>query len=197
MGSCQALYRFQVAKISITGNKVGNNRPWMMHYYSFPDIFVSNFLLLFKIYCVFNDQLSSFRMNDAKSRSSFILNTLPGYLTRQRKATSHINQTARNELLLGGMDCFTIALFVELNRAGHLKGLIRSYILIFSEVQFSLPNHGSSLVQIITLGMMTSANRNIFRVTGPLCGEFTGHRWIPSTKASDAELWCFLWYAPE
>ena len=27
--------------------------------------------------------------------------------------------------------------------------------------------------------------------------EFTGHRWIPCTKASDAELWCFLWSAPE
>ena len=26
---------------------------------------------------------------------------------------------------------------------------------------------------------MTSSNGNIFRVTGPLCGEFTGHRWIP------------------
>ena len=25
----------------------------------------------------------------------------------------------------------------------------------------------------------------------------TGHRWIPRTKASDAEFWCFLWYAPE
>ena len=36
-------------------------------------------------------------------------------------------------------------------------------------------------------------NGNIYRVTGPLCGEFTGHRWIPLTKASDAELWCFLW----
>ena len=29
--------------------------------------------------------------------------------------------------------------------------------------------------------MMTSSNGNIFRVTGPLCGEF----------------WCFLWSAPE
>ena len=27
--------------------------------------------------------------------------------------------------------------------------------------------------------MMTSSNRTIFRVTGHLCGEFTGHRWIP------------------
>ena len=26
---------------------------------------------------------------------------------------------------------------------------------------------------------MTSSNGNIFRVTGYLCGEFTGHRWIP------------------
>ena len=32
--------------------------------------------------------------------------------------------------------------------------------------------------------MMTSSNGNIFRVTGHLCGEFTG----PLTKASDAEL---------
>ena len=43
--------------------------------------------------------------------------------------------------------------------------------------------------------MMTSSNGNIFRVTGHLCGEFTGPRWIPHTKASDAELWCFLWSA--
>ena len=47
------------------------------------------------------------------------------------------------------------------------------------------------------LNMMTSLNGNIFRVTGYLCGEFTGPRWIPRTKASDAELWCFLWSAPE
>ena len=42
---------------------------------------------------------------------------------------------------------------------------------------------------------MTSPNGSIFRVTGPLCGDFTGHRLIPRTKASDAELWCFLWSA--
>ena len=43
--------------------------------------------------------------------------------------------------------------------------------------------------------MMMSSNGNIFRVTGHLCGEFTGPRWIPHTKASDAELWCLLWSA--
>ena len=45
--------------------------------------------------------------------------------------------------------------------------------------------------------MMTSSNGSIFCVTGLLCGEFTGHRWTPHTKTSDAELWCFLWSAPE
>ena len=40
-------------------------------------------------------------------------------------------------------------------------------------------------------------NGNIVRVTGHLCGEFTGPRWIPRTKASDAMLWCFLWSASE
>ena len=45
--------------------------------------------------------------------------------------------------------------------------------------------------------MMTSWNGNIFCVTGSLWGEFTGHWWIPLTKASDTELWCFLWSAPE
>ena len=39
---------------------------------------------------------------------------------------------------------------------------------------------------------MTSWNGNTFRITGHLCGEFTGPRWIPRTKVSDAELWCFL-----
>ena len=40
--------------------------------------------------------------------------------------------------------------------------------------------------------VITSSNGNIYRVTGPLCGEFTGHRWFPLAKASDAELWCFF-----
>ena len=48
-------------------------------------------------------------------------------------------------------------------------------------------------IQIEELDMMTSSNGNIFRVTGPLWGESTGHRWIPLTKTSDAELWCLFW----
>ena len=45
--------------------------------------------------------------------------------------------------------------------------------------------------------MVTSSNGNIFLRYWPLWGEFTGDRWIPLTKASDAELWCLLWSAPE
>ena len=36
--------------------------------------------------------------------------------------------------------------------------------------------------------MMTSSNGHIFRISGPLCGEFTGHQLIPLTKASDGAL---------
>ena len=38
--------------------------------------------------------------------------------------------------------------------------------------------------------MMTSSNKNIFRVTGLLCGEFTGHRWI-SRIAQRPVTWSF------
>ena len=39
--------------------------------------------------------------------------------------------------------------------------------------------------------MMTSSNGNIFRVTGHLCGEFTGHP--VNSPHNDAELWCFFY----
>ena len=39
--------------------------------------------------------------------------------------------------------------------------------------------------------MMTSSNESIFRVTGPLCGEITGHRWIPPTKGQWRGIWIF------
>ena len=45
--------------------------------------------------------------------------------------------------------------------------------------------------------MTMSSNGGIFHVTGPLFGEFTGQWWIPLKKASDMELWCFLWSGPE
>ena len=34
-------------------------------------------------------------------------------------------------------------------------------------------------------------------ITGSSWEESTGDRWIPLIRASDADLWCFLWSAPE
>ena len=65
--------------------------------------------------------------------------------------------------------------------------------IIFNKINMS--NQGK--ITICSLYDDTSSNGNIFRVTGHLCGEFTGPRWIPYTEASDAELWCFPWSVPE
>ena len=46
--------------------------------------------------------------------------------------------------------------------------------------------------QILSCVIITSSNWNIFRVTGPLWWETTGHRRIPLTKVSGMELWCFF-----
>ena len=39
-----------------------------------------------------------------------------------------------------------------------------------------------SALCVIRCSMMTSSNGDIFRVTGHLCGEFTGHRWFPTQR---------------
>ena len=40
----------------------------------------------------------------------------------------------------------------------------------------------TSFQSLLTQHMMTSSNWYFFRVTGHLCGEFTGPRWIPHTR---------------
>ena len=100
----------------------------------------------------------------------------------------------------------TVALFFQvfLNPKNTIYLLNITYI--FDRCHRSLASlAGATVVQVecdlrdLTniFAMMTSSNGNIFRVTGHLCGKFTGHRWISHTKASDAELWCLLWSAPE
>ena len=69
---------------------------------------------------------------------------------------------------------------------------------VCNNVLWSIQTYSVSLItKQNAQNMMTSSNGNIFRVTGPLWGEFTGDRWTPLTKASDAELWCFLSSVPE
>ena len=69
--------------------------------------------------------------------------------------------------------------------------LLNHYGLVTPYGVIDLGQHwlGQWLVAWRHQSMMTSSNGNIFRVTG--------HLWIPRTKVSDAELWCFLWSAPE
>ena len=55
----------------------------------------------------------------------------------------------------------------------------------------------SQYITMTSPTMMTSSNETFSALLGPLCGESTGHRRIPLTKASDAELRCSLWSAPE
>ena len=57
---------------------------------------------------------------------------------------------------------------------------------IFWSVSLTDFARNSNPMKILLSCMMTSSNENIFRVTDHLCGEFTGHRRTPRTKASDA-----------
>ena len=60
--------------------------------------------------------------------------------------------------------------------------VIYMYIYIFIVSNKLVPNRPLSFAGMI---MITSWNGNTFRVTGHLCGEFNGPRWILRTKASD------------
>ena len=90
------------------------------------------------------------------------------YLSMLRLNLIHVNEKTQD-------------VFLEVN-------IIELIVWVFIAISFQ----GSGCWYEYYSFMMTSSNGNIFRDTGLLCGEFTGDRWIPCTKASDAELWCFL-----
>ena len=104
---------------------------------------------------------------------------------------------------------WTIVLHVSLSGIiTHVRKYVlflNSYIYISSYIVMCITKERTSLCVVCTCGVggwgwgskMTSSNGNIFRITGPLCGEFTSDQWIPLTKAIVLELWCFLWSVPE
>ena len=59
------------------------------------------------------------------------------------------------------------------------------YIVCLMAVTWHIRCTARSTVTTNPCSMMTSSNGNIFRIADHLCGEFTGPRWIPHTKASD------------
>ena len=79
-------------------------------------------------------------------------------------------------------------------------GLLPKYIKYYFEIMKCVWD--VHIIPIIGLFIGSRVHDDVikwkhFRVTGHLCGEFTGPRWISHTKASDAELWCFPWSASE
>ena len=83
---------------------------------------------------------------------------------------------------------FTIAMKL----GGRLSSTAAAGVILHEPMILVFLAVGRSDVYLISgrdQNMMTSSNWNIIRVTG--------HRWLPPTKASDADLWCFLWSAPE
>ena len=63
------------------------------------------------------------------------------------------------------------------NTAKMLLFLCQLYNICSGWILFIFGTNG-----IFRFSMMTSSNENIFRVTGHLCREFTGHWWIPPAQ---------------
>ena len=90
---------------------------------------------------------------------------------------------------------------------GHWNAFLHTncYILIQISLKLAprgLINNNSGLVGTMAWCCRVKIYDDIFKwkhlhSTSPFCREFTCQWWIPSTKASDVELWCFLWYLPE
>ena len=112
-----------------------------------------------------------------------------------------INNILPKYLLLNIMvrwgQTFALAMIIDLLWYVHICDMIGSLCLPLEQAMFLHDLNYEAINQLWNSSMMTSSNGNIFCVTGRLCGEFTVHRWNPHTKASDAELWCFLWSEPE
>ena len=66
------------------------------------------------------------------------------------------------------------------------------WVLLLNECQLSAKWEIASLICHHLLLSWWRHQVETFSALLALCGEFTGHRWIPLTKASDAELWCFF-----
>ena len=84
-------------------------------------------------------------------------------------------------------------LFIIDDGFAHRQVLLNITLILCFVVQLSPSNNSlflSAYALQIQVDMMTSSNGIIFLVTGLLCVEFTGHRWIPRTKPVMFSLIC-------
>ena len=70
------------------------------------------------------------------------------------------------------------------------------HILLYQSFKLARDNRVQITRDDNVISMMTSPNGDIFRVTGPLWRESTGHRWIPSQNPGTLSFDIFL-SAPE
>ena len=95
-----------------------------------------------------------------------------------------------------------LTIFIPNNCAvsGHLYLRSKSFIFCWiKQISFTYFENSTMHILIVTFNMwtfnhamMTSSNGNLFRVIGPLCGEFTGHCWIPLTKPVTRSFYVFF-----
>ena len=83
--------------------------------------------------------------------------------------------------------CYFCCGLLQVNSNTSSKGYISGAVVQSWDCQWNIPKSTwYSADHDRWFNMIRSSPGNIFRVTGRLCGTFTGHRWIPITKASDA-----------
>ena len=166
---------------------------------------------LTKVFCIFGPNLVTLAWTGPELSRGQASDWHTQRQTDRHTHTDACNDNIRRPKLASGKKNQNLT-FLVLKLEYHYMHILDKRVPVFHEDWFQLPvppidfpsNITASAPIVTFLGcwfsictMMTSSTGNIFRVTDPLCGEFTGHRLIPRTKASDAELWCFLWSAPE
>ena len=89
------------------------------------------------------------------------------------------------------LECLPVYRFICLSGNSHVRPVLGGHLYLPLNL-LTVCDTLFCFGYIIIVGIMTSPNGNIFYVTGSLCGEFIGNRWIFLTKASDVELWFSL-----
>ena len=64
-----------------------------------------------------------------------------------------------------------------------IRNLLNILYMLSSTLGDAVDDFFQFYVWALLSSTMTSSTGNIFRATGPLCGEFTGHRWIFSQRS--------------
>ena len=75
--------------------------------------------------------------------------------------------------------------------------LLYSYELYCWYISYIVGMGWGHFITISLNCMMALSDKNIFRVTDPFWGKYTGRCSIPLTEASDVEHWWYLWSEPE